>query len=166
MIAGGPGKDVFQRRNTKIGVPGVLGTFRVAQAMIATKYRNLCQTATIVMSAHHARSGRSIVIFLSRQQYCRGCGWRGFGLAAAGKHTDHALDRLTLPRAQLVGVNLMPCCDLPDRLVTAQRPKRNLRLELICKPPAFRHFASLEQARDTPWLAVRFSRTTSPAANE
>jgi hypothetical protein len=75
---------------------------------------------------------------------------RAFRLAAAGQHIGHTLDRLTLPCAHLVGVNLMPCRDLLDRLVTTQRLKRDLRLELICELPAFRHLISLQKVRDTP----------------
>ena len=76
-------------------------------------------------------------------------GWT-LGLAATGKHIGHAVDRLTLPGAHLVRMRLIPCCDLLDRLVATRRLKRDLRFELICELPAFRHLVSLQQVRDTP----------------
>ncbi len=78
------------------------------------------------------------------------CLGRAFRPAATRKHIGHALNRLTLPRADLVRVNLVPRGDLLDRLVATQRLKRDLGLKLVCKLPAFRHFVSLRKVRDTP----------------
>ena len=43
-----------------------LGTLRVAQSMIATKYRKPFRTGTKGMSAHQTWLGHSIYIFLSK----------------------------------------------------------------------------------------------------
>ena len=43
-----------------------LKTLRVAQSMMATRYRNPFRTGTNVMSAHQTWFGRSIFIFLSK----------------------------------------------------------------------------------------------------
>jgi len=51
--------------------------------------------------------------------------------------------------------------DLLDRLVTSQRFQRDLGLKLACKLPALRHSRIPSKVRDTPWLAVQFSGSTS-----
>ena len=75
---------------------------------------------------------------------------RAFRFATTGKHIGHAFNGLTLPRADLVRMHLMPCRDLLDRLVTAQRFQRDLGLELICTLTAFRLLRILPMSLDTP----------------
>ena len=64
---------------------------------------------------------------------------RPLGLAASGKHIGHTLNRLTLPRADLVRMNLMLGCNILDRLVVSQRFQCHPRLKLVFKLPAIRH---------------------------
>src|ERR1700704_3255992 len=62
---------------------------------------------------------------------------------AVRKYFRQAIDRLALPRAHLVRMNLVLRGDLLDRLVAPQRFQRHASLELTAKPPSRRHFVSL-----------------------
>lgn len=58
-----------------------LRTLRVAQSMIATRYKNPFRTGTKVISAHQTWFARSYTIFLSKygKTGCWRCGWLVLG---------------------------------------------------------------------------------------
>ena len=66
-------------------------------------------------------------------------------VGAIGKHRTQTVHHLALPGTHLVWMHLVSGRNLLDRLVATQRLKRNLGLEIGCKPSSCRHLVFLHQ---------------------
>ena len=71
-------------------------------------------------------------------------------LAPVRKHSAKTIDRLALPCAHLVRMNLVLRGDLLKRPVATKRLKRDLRLQLPGKPASLTHRVSLLSRGNTP----------------
>src|SRR5208283_2755236 len=84
----------------------------------------------------------------------------------ARKYIRKPLDRLFLPLAYLIGMDVKPCSDLRDGCLLLERFTRYLCLELCCVslPLRFAHLSvtSPSIVYFTPYTTVRIPGSTSP----
>ena len=88
---------------------------------------------------------------------------RRAGRSAAGEHLVQPLDRLPLPGAHLVRMDLVLGRDSLHRSVPPQRLERHPFLEVRREPaaPFRRHPSASPRPWNTPWPVVRKTETTS-----